>query len=114
MAKKQLVKLTHHCNREGCVGKIGDIIEVTSEQAKFLFARGGAELADESKAKVPAAKPATPTKPPEPPKPSAPAVALAKEHGADLSTVTATGNGGATITVDDVRTAIAEQDEDED
>ena len=36
------VKLNHTCNREGMQGYSGDVIDVTDEQAEYLFERKGA------------------------------------------------------------------------
>ena len=36
------VRLTHHCRKPGCVGNIGDVIEVSESDADYLFDRNGA------------------------------------------------------------------------
>ena len=36
------VKLNHHCRKPGCVGNIGEEIEVSAADAKYLIGRGGA------------------------------------------------------------------------
>lgn len=37
------VQLTHHCNKPGCEGRIGDVIEVSAKDAAYLLDRGGAK-----------------------------------------------------------------------
>jgi len=60
------VRLTHHCRKPGCVGNIGDLIEVSKSDADYLFDRGGAVRITETAATAPrvetAAKRTTPAK----------------------------------------------------
>lgn len=40
------VKLTHHCCKPGCEGQIGDVLQVSDEDAEFLQSRGGGVLVE--------------------------------------------------------------------
>lgn len=39
-------QLNHHCNKPGCVGRMGDLIPVTEENAQWLDARNGGQRVD--------------------------------------------------------------------
>ena len=40
------VKLNHMCYVTGCEGRIGDVIDVTPDKAKWLLSVGGGSLVD--------------------------------------------------------------------
>ena len=50
------VKLNHHCHRFGCVGAMGDVIDVNAADARWLASVSGAEPADEDAGRIFAGK----------------------------------------------------------